>query len=463
LLGEGALDRGKDENVFDIRQGVAIILLARGLDYKEASEVYYADLWGLRESKYQILAESDITTTPWIVLKPSSPSYFFFPRDSEFKQEYDAYFGITDIFPVSSSGIKTHRDHFVIDYDSSILRERITSFREMILSDEEVRGHFGLKDTGSWNITNARAALCDDKDWKEAFNKCLYRPFDIRHIFYHKAVIDRPRSEVMRHISVGENRGLVVDRTTSVDVSFTHVLATSFPIDVRVLPDYGGAPYIFPLYLYPVEGEMQFDGEHRRANLNPEFIKDISGKLGLTFIEDGKGDLEQTFGPEDIFNYAYAVFHSPTYRTRYAEFLKIDFPRLPLTSNKELFKALAEKGAELVSLHLMESPALNNLITDYLITDYPVTGSNEVEKVNYDDNNQRVYINKTQYFEGVPTEVWEFHIGGYQVCQKWLKDRKGRILAYDDLTHYQKVIVSLKETTRLMEEVNDLIPEWPVE
>ena len=215
---------------------------------------------------------------------------------------------------------------------------------------------------------------------------------------------------------------------------------------------------VFPLYLYPAEGEMQFAGGKRRPNLNQEFIKAVSDGLGLTFIEDGRGDLEQTFGPEDISHYAYAVFHSPTYRTRYAEFLKIDFPRLPLTSDKGLFKALAAKGAELVSLHLMESPVLNNLITRY-----PIPGSNTVDKVSYDDNNQRVYINKTQYFEGVPPEVWGFHIGGYQVCHKWLKDRKGRTLSYDELTHYQKVIVALKETIRLMAEIDGLIPGWPVE
>jgi len=168
--------------------------------------------------------------------------------------------------------------------------------------------------------------------------------------------------------------------------------------------------------------------------------------------------LRQTFGPEDIFNYVYAVFHSPTYRTRYAEFLKIDFPRLPLTSDTGLFKALAENGAELVSLHLMESPMLNNLITRY-----PFAGSNAVDKINYDENNQRVYINKTQYFEGVPPEVWNFHIGGYQVCQKWLKDRKGRKISIDDSTHYQKIVVALKETIRLMEEVDELIPGWPME
>jgi predicted helicase len=215
--------------------------------------------------------------------------------------------------------------------------------------------------------------------------------------------------------------------------------------------------YVFPLYLYPIEGEMKFK-EGRRPNLNPKFIEAFSKKLGLKFIDDGKGDLVDTFGPEDIFNYAYAVFHSPTYRNRYAEFLKIDFPRLPLTSNKELFKALVAKGAELVALHLMESPKLNNLITKY-----PVSGSNIVEKVSYDTNNKRVYVNKLQYFEGVPSEVWNFQIGGYQVCEKWLKDRKGRTLTYDDLTHYQRIVVALKETIRLMQEIDALIPGWPIE
>jgi predicted helicase len=203
---------------------------------------------------------------------------------------------------------------------------------------------------------------------------------------------------------------------------------------------------------------MQFDGSGRHPNLNPEFINNIATKLGLTFIEDGKGDLAQTFGPEDIFYYAYAVFHSPAYRTRYDEFLKMDFPRLPLTSDNALFKALAEKGAELVSLHLMESPSLNNFISKY-----PVNGSNEVEKPRYDNNNQRVYINKEQYFEGIPPEVWDFHVGGYQVCEKWLKDRKGRKLTYDERVHYQKMIVVLKETIRLMAEIDELILGWPIE
>ena len=184
-------------------------------------------------------------------------------------------------------------------------------------------------------------------------------------------------------------------------------------------------------------------------------------------MQDGKGDLQSTFGPEDIFHYIYAILHSPTYRERCAEFLKIDFPRLPLISDRALFKALAEKGEELVALHLMESPVLNQLITRF-----PATGSNEVVKVRYveprqDENGNevpgRVHINKTQYFEGIEPDVWVFQIGGYQVLHKWLKDRKGRKLSFDDLFHYQKIVVALKETMRLMEEIDGLIPAWPIE
>ena len=200
----------------------------------------------------------------------------------------------------------------------------------------------------------------------------------------------------------------------------------------------------------------------REPNLNPKFIKAVSDKLVLKFVSYGKGDLAETFGPEDIFNYAYAVFHSPTYRSRYAEFLKIDFPRLPLTSDKELFKALVEKGAELVSLHLMEAPVLEQQRTQIK---FDVSGSNVVEKVTYDETVKRVCINKEQHFEGVLPEVWNFHIGGYQVCQKWLKDRQKEhwTLTYDELVHYQKIVIALKETIRLMEEIDQVIPSWPIE
>ena len=459
LLGEKVPEGGKDENIFDIKQGVSIVLCIKNPHINQNVKVKYAELWGNREGKYAYLATADISVTKWDLLVPTSPNYFFVPKDITQMAEYKKGWLISDIYPLNTSGIKTHHDNFVIDFELSSLKERITEFREDTLNDNEIRQRFNLNETNSWNIASARKTLREDKDWDKAFSKVLYRPFDRRFIFYHKGIIERPRTEIMRHMAVSGNKGIIVDRTTSIEMPFTHVFTSNSAIDVRTLPDYGGAPYIFPLYLYPTDGELQF-GEGRRPNLNPDFIKDFSEKLGLKFIEDDKGNLQETFGPEDIFNYAYAVFHSPTYRKRYAEFLKIDFPRLPLTSNKELFKALLVKGDVLVSLHLMESPLLEKLYTH---VKFNIPGSCVVEKVSYDEKTRQIYINKTQYFEGVPSEVWNFHIGGYQVCQKWLKDRKGRKLSIDDINHYQKIVVALKETIRLMAEIDALIPKWPIE
>ena len=449
---------GKDENVFDIQQGVAICLLVKEPGNAAPAKVHYADLWGLREGKYQALFETDVNDTAWKELTPNTPFYFFVPREEEFRPEYEKGWNIAEAFTINSTGIVTSRDDFVIDFEPSPIQKRIEVFLDNNLSDVEVKEKLSLSENYAWRVSEARKQLMAVKDRDSLFSRILYRPFDIRSIFYHPSVVWRTRSNVMNHLLLGNNLSLCIGRAGQVvgPDTWDLILCSKLIDDFNLY--YRGGNVNFPLYLYPTEGEMQFDGGHHRPNLNPDFIKAVSDKLGLKFVSDGKGDLKQTFGPEDIFNYAYTIFHSLTYRTRYAEFLKIDFPRLPLTSDKELFKALAGKGAELVALHLMESPTLNNLITGY-----PVTGSNTVDKVTDDDNNQRVYINQTQYFEGVTPEVWNFHIGGYQVCQKWLKDRKGRTLTYDELTHYQKVIVALKETIRLMAEIDELIPGWPVE
>jgi predicted helicase len=452
-------DGGKDENVFDIQQGVAIGILVKEPEKNSPASVHYADLWGLREGKYQALFETDVNDTVWKELTPNTPFYFFVPREEELRPEYEKGWKVTDIMREHNVGFVTARDKFLIDFDKSALITRIQKFKSEGISNQELMDCYGLKDTSSWSLEEARKALQVEADWETSFTKCLYRPFDIRHIYYSKLMLERPVYQIHRHMLAGENLALVCCRQQSQSGQWSLVGAADGIIESCYISNKTREiNYLFPLYLYPAEGEMQFGEGHRRPNLNPEFIKAVSEKLNLEFVEDGKGDLEKTFGPEDIFNYAYAVFHSPTYRTRYAEFLKIDFPCLPLTSSKELFKTLAAKGTELVSLHLMESPILNNLITGY-----PVAGSNTVEKVSYDENTQRVYINKTQYFEGAPPEVWNFHIGGYQVAHKWLKDRKSRTLTYDELTHYQKVIVALKETIRLMAEIDQLIPNWPVE
>jgi predicted helicase len=358
----------------------------------------------------------------------------------------------------NSTGIKTHRDHFVIDFDHRMLENRISEFRDLQIDDATIRQKYELTDTYDWILSEQRKILSKDSSWKKYFQDCLYRPFDIRQIYYNVEMIDRARPEIMRHL-LEENLALLTMRRIRTP-SYDHFLATKWIIgkDVVSLED---ACYIFPIYLYttPEEtaGTLFAQTETtRKANLSLAFISAFSEKLGLTFIQDGSGDLKKTFGPEDVFYYAYAVFHSPTYRTRYAEFLKIDFPRLQLTSDKKLFAKLVGKGKELVELHLLKSSKVDDFITTWL-----EAGDNKVEKVAYASG--KVHINARQYFGKLPEEVWEFKVGGYQVCEKWLKDRKGRVLSSEDITHYQRVVVALKETIRLMKEIDKLILKWPME
>jgi predicted helicase len=448
----------KDENVFDIQQGVSICLLVKEPGSKKKAKVHYADLWGLRVGKYQTLFETNVNDTVWEELKPHSPYYLFVKRDETDLAEYMQGWKLPDIMNQNGDpapGIVTTHDEFAISWNADEAKNKVNRLIETN-SEDEARNLFRLCSQAQWNYERAKHEL-SASEWAKEIKPILYRPFDIRWTVYNPNVAVHRRERVMRHMLAGDNIALITSRMTKGE-TYQHTLVSKTISEVILLsPNTSNNAFVFPLYLYPAEGEMQLDGGHRRANLNPEFIKEFSTKLGLTFIGDGKGDLKKTYGPEDIFNYAYAVFHAPTYRSRYAEFLKIDFPRLPLTSDKDLFKNLAEKGTELVTLHLMESPSLNKLITKY-----PVTGSNEVDKVAYDEKTQRVYINKTQYFEGVPPEVWNFHIGGYQVCHKWLKDRKGRKIGVDDSTHYQKIVVALKETIRLMAEIDQVIPQWPI-
>ena len=459
--GEKAPENIKDENVFDIQQGVAVGIFVWESAKSGPASVRYADMWGIREKKYQALFESDVDMTGWQELTPTAPYFFFVPKDFARMEEYQAGNSIRQVFAVSGTGIKTERDSITIHFTEASLRAVLDDFTK--LEESELRRKYHLeKDSRDWKVSNAKRDIIFSRTERQFIRVVHYRPFDMRLTYYTgttRGFIGTP-GRLMADCFLQPNIGLIAKRQNKRE-PFSYIFATKIAPESCLFESAYANNVVFPLYLYPNKQEIAsglYQPGERHPNLNPEFIKAFSEKLGLKFIKDGKGNLEETFGPEDIFNYAYAVFHSPTYRSRYAEFLKIDFPRLPLTSGKELFKAQVAKGGELVSLHLMESPKLNSLITKY-----PIVGPNQVETVRYDEANQRVYINKSQYFEGVPPEVWNFHIGGYQVCQKWLKDRKSRILSYDELTHYQKVVVALKETMRLMAEIDTLIPCWPVD
>lgn len=463
-------DGSPDQNVFDIQQGVAIAFFIKYQDsQQDLAKVYHADLWGVREvkenkelvaGKYHWLDENDISSTEWEIIKPEASFYLLKNQNTALFPEYEKGWKIVDIMCVNSTGVKTHRDHFVFDFDFKSLYKRIEDFRNIQIADKEIGEKYNIKDTRDWNIFEQRRALFNNSQWLSHFTKCLYRPFDLREYYHHQNVVELPRQEVMHHFVNFDNLGLITSRQQSQSGIWSLSFVTQNIIECCSISNKTKETnYIFPLYLYPTNTPTLFDTEPtnspngRRPNLAPEFIKEISAKLELEFISDGKGDEKKTFGPEDIFNYIYAVFHSPQYRQRYAEFLKIDFPRVPLTSDKELFWELVKKGDRLVQLHLMKA-------TGKEISSYPVAGSNLVEQVKYNENKQQILINSDQYFAGIPPQIWNFYIGGYQVCQKWLKDRKGRHLSYDDLEHYQQIISILGESIAIMETIDIIINKY---
>jgi hypothetical protein len=449
------------------------------------ARVYHADLYGLREAKYAALNSRDVATTEWRELQPRSPHYLFVPRDTALEPEYQEGISVTRLFRVFASTVTTARNSFAIAYDSPTLIQRVRQMRDTSIPDEVLRDRYGLKDVSYWRLSRARDEMRSTQSPDATIKPYCYRPFDHRFVIYHDAVCERLREEVMRHMRCG-NLALLTHRPQSPG-AFTFAFCTRMIGDQCCAASKsvgGGNSFQFPIYVYADLSLDAFVSESadrarakpspphvRSSNLDPVVTEGLADRLSLRLVSDGTGDLEETLGPEDVFHYIYAILHSPTYRTRYAEFLKADFPRVPLTSDAGLFRALCGLGGELAAYHLLEAPALEGVTPRF-----PVAGDNEVakgypkhlppgEKEPAGDGKVaegRVYINKAQYFDGVLPEVWEFHVGGYQVCEKWLKDRRGRKLTFDDLTHYQKVVTALGETIRLMAAIDAAIPSWPV-
>jgi predicted helicase len=450
-------DGGKDENVFDIQQGTAILLAVRGTGQKGESTVRHAELWGDRKVKYETLANGSANGTAWEKLKPAAPDYLFVPQDRSLAAEYCKFFSLKDIFPVSVLGFQTHHDQFAIAFEESDIVSRLEKMRSK-LSDTEIHQMFGIEDTRDWHLSKQRARLKEDKNWKAPILKVAYRPFDMRWGHFSHVMMERPRKELLTHVAGRANLCLNVTRQTKTS-SWRHAVVTDVPAPAVFVEIKDGST-VFPLYLYDdtingANGDL-FKGCH--PNLSRAFLGELAARFGGQ--QEPRYGLPKVLTPEDIFHYIYAVFHAPGYRARYADFLKRDFPRVPLTADLRLFRALAKKGRELVALHLLneeQAPQINRFVTKFR-----KAGTNVVEKVEYDPGTRHVHINDKQYFEGVPSETWDFHIGGYQVCEKWLKDRKGRALSYDDTQHWQRVVVALTETRRLMEEIDALIPEWPL-
>jgi hypothetical protein len=438
---ERSPDGTKDENVFDIQQGVAIGIFVKKKNQRtdHQTAVYHADLWGPRAKyertgqeqqlvggKYHWLAQNDVSTVKWTQVKPVSPSYKFVPQDTSLQPEFNSNWLLSEALTTNNVGVVTGQNANTIAF-STLEAEK--------LADEKELAHNVIK-------------------------PFLFHPFDIRHILYAKEVVTRTRPGIMHHILKGENIGLIA---TSQTQDTWGVLVTNQIIAHKSLATYDIST-LFPLYLYPKSGENLFAEDKRHPNFATPFIKAIAAKLNIQFIPEGKGNLDEYFGPEDILDYIYAVLYSPAYRERYEEFLKSEFPRIPLTSNSTLFRTLCAYGSRLVELHLMQkfgTPSIK----------YPSSGDDIITKINYiyseaTPEKSRIWINNKQYFEGIQPETWEFHIGGYQVCKQWLSDRQKQHLSFTDIQHYQRTVAALAETITLMEQIDSIIEKhggWPLQ
>ncbi|HET6913182.1 MAG TPA: type ISP restriction/modification enzyme [Rhodanobacteraceae bacterium] len=356
--------------------------------------------------------------------------------------------------PVNVLGFQTHRDDFAIDFDRAKLQERIAAMRDTEVDDFAFAEKHAIATapTSTWSLAKARNEVRNDELWQAKFIPVAYRPFDDRWAFYSEAIVDRPRRELIDHVTGKDNLCLGIGRAGKSVNERTWSLQTisHAPMDANIYRR--GGVNIFPLWLYPRESGDLLDTAPREktANLSPEFAAALTQAVGTTP------------SPEDTLAYIYTILYAPSYRARYADFLKRDFPRVPLTGNRELFERLVNIGRELIALHTMQT-------TLPRITGFPVAGSNEVVKVRFaasaGSKHGRVWINDAQYFDGVPQAAWDVHIGGYRVAEKWLKDRKGRQLGYDDLTHYQSVIAALARTLELQADIDAAIEAaggWPL-
>lgn len=464
-------DGTPDQNVFDIMQGVSINLFVKTGKKKknELAQVFHFDLFGKRDFKYNYLHENSLKSFEWNELKPETPNFFLVKKDFEGSKEYEKGFKVDELFGLNSSGIKTHRDHFIIDFQKETLLTRIDNFYNLKYSDLEVGREFDLKDNRDWSISTARKI---EKFNPNKVTYIEYRPFDNRFCYYESSLIDFGRENVMKHFLGANNFGLSLLRQSRVGGVGNYWINKSI-IGKDAISSLDTCT-TFPLYLYPNTTAQQtiIQSSERTPNLNMEIVNQMAERLGLTFVPEPNvktlhaTSLQQTtFAPIDILDYIYAVLHSPTYREKYKEFLKIDFPRVPYPS-VDTFWQLVKLGSELRQIHLLESP-----VVEKYITQYPEDGNNVVDKprfvtydycpelpdengeIHYPDYLGAVYINDTQYFADVPTSAWNFYIGGYQPAQKWLKDRKGRTLDYEDIWHYQKIIVALTETDRIMKQI----------
>ena len=460
---ETAPDGTKDVNVFDIQQGVSINFFVKtgNKNNNELGVIYHRDVYGSRQNKYEFLTDNSWKDLDYLKVEASAPNYFFVPKNFAYEDEYVSGFKLGDLFLTTVCGIVTARDSLVIDFNEKDLINKMDGFADSSKSDDEVRGHlYGNKKAGKylagdsrgWKLSTAREKIRGNKH-SDVVKPIAYRPFDVRQIYYSQDMVDWSRRELMENMLTDDSLSLVFLRQFKTGQNFQHIFITDLIFESCLVSNRTSEIcYGAPLYLYSKEKDL-LGNVGRTPNLNLEVVNEISRKLRLTFVsEKESGQLNsqsEEFAPIDLFDYIYSVLHSSAYRETYKEFLKIDFPRVPYPKTVDQFWQLVSLGKQLRKLHLLKTDAIHDLVSSY-----PEGGNNRVEKISY--LNSRVYINETQFFEGVTELVWEFSIGAYQPAQKWLKDRKGRILGYEDILHYQRIIKAILETYRLMQAIDQI-------
>ena len=445
---ETVSDGSKDENVFDIMQGVSINIFVKKKQSVILSEarkcevegslakVYHYELFGKRFEKYDFLAKISFSDIPWKELSPQAPQYFFVPKDFSVQEEYDKGFRIDELMMLNSIGVQTGRDELFVDFNKNELSKRIEYLYSNTRSDS-FNDKYKIKDSNGFNIVKRINSTALNLNNIRNIN---YRPFDKRNIYYDEKLIKRGFIRIQQHLLYNN----IALNTIRVNRDYLFAIFATNTITDKTLLSSKDDVNVFPLYLYPTEGEEKL-GETRKPNLDEKIWRKI----------DKCAKLKTT--PEQVFDYIYGVLHTPSYREKYKEFLKIDFPRIPYPENKEEFERVVSIGNKLRKLHLMEEIPPQ-------ATSFDIEGDNAVSDIRFEkeipdqvgeDIGGKVYINKTQYFANVPELAWNFYIGGYQPAQKWLKDRKNRTLTYDDISHYRKIIAILIETHKLMQKLDE--------
>ena len=447
-IGEIAPETETDENVFDIKQGVTILLCVKEPNNPSPAKIYYADLWGLREEKYNALSETDVQTNEWYAFQPTSPYYYFMPQEVEARAEYEKESKkITDIFQTSSIGILTARDKLTIHWTAEQLHKTVKDF--VSLPEDEARQKYKLqKDTQDWKVHLAQADLRNHPDVEQHIQPINYRPYDTRWTYYtgqSRGFHCAPRPLIMPYLQE-ENLALCTHRSLRSANTWQHVFVTNRIIDGNCISNKDGPTHVFPLYLYPNPEELGISTE-RSLNFKPAFLTALSEALELP--QTAPFNLPEDVSPEEILAYIYAVLYSPIYRERYYDFLKYDFPRIPLPQDIDQFRKLATLGQRLMDWHLLRDVQVP------VVHRFEGEGDGVVLKPRYEDG--KVWINDTQYFTDVSEEVWEYEIGAYQVCEKWLKDRKGEVLRHEDVRQYRAILVAVAETLAVMGEIDAVL------